>query len=243
MAAQQSIDYLSYDAWLFDLDGVVTDTASVHFTCWKQAFDEYLRDKPDFREFSMEDYHRYVDGKPRYDGVDSFLKSRGIDLPWGDPADGPDKDTVCGVGNAKNVLVNDALAKGAAVLFDGTKRLIDQLKAKGKRVAIVTSSKNCDTVLKAVGMDKTFEVQVDGNIAAAQKIAGKPKPDTYLRAAELLGVSAAKAAVIEDAVSGVQAGRDGGFGLVIGIDRHGGAGLEANGATIVVADLSEIDLR
>ncbi len=238
-------DYLSYDAWLFDLDGVITDTAAIHGKAWKTMFDEYLRtsardtDTP-FREFTHADYHTYVDGKPRYDGVDAFLKSRGIELPWGDPSNDGNAITVCGLGNRKNALFNEILERDGATLFEGSANLIRTLKTKGKRVAIVTSSKNCDTVLKSVGMDNVFEVQVDGNVAAERKIPGKPNPDTYLEAAKQLGVPAAKAVVIEDAISGVQAGRAGKFGLVLGIDRHGGSGLEDNGADVVVSDLSEV---
>ncbi len=240
-------DYLQYDAWLFDLDGVITDTASLHGKAWKSMFDQFLKmlskdEGLPFQEFTDRDYHTYVDGKPRYDGVDAFLRSRGVELPWGDPLDEQEALTVCGLGNRKNMLFNDMLGSEGATLFESSASLINALKSRGKRVAIVTSSKNCDTVLKSVGMDKVFEVQVDGNIAAERQIPGKPNPDTYLEAARMLGVPAAKAVVIEDAVSGVQAGRAGKFGLVLGIDRHGGSGLENNGADVVVSDLSEVGI-
>lgn len=244
----QAIDFNQYDAWLFDMDGVVTDTAGVHATAWKTMFDEFLgiqaRDTGlPFKEFTLEgDYHTYVDGKPRYDGVDAFLRSRGIELPWGSGNDQPEALTVCGLGNRKNVLFNQVLERQGAQLFQSTKRLIDTLKSRGKRVAIVTSSKNCDTVLRSVNMDRVFEAQVDGVVASDRKIPGKPNPDTYLEAAKLLGIPANKSVVIEDAVSGVQAGRAGNFGLVIGIDRHGHGGLKENGADVVVEDLSWITI-
>ncbi len=240
-------DFLSYDAWLFDLDGVITDTAAVHATAWKAMFDEFLKDRATdegitFEPFTVADYHTYVDGKPRYDGVAAFLKSRHADLPWGNPLDEQEALTVCGLGNRKNMLFNDILGRDGATLFESSAALIRALKAKGRRVAIVTSSKNCDTVLKSVGMSNVFEVKVDGNVAFDRQIPGKPNPDTYVEAARMLGVPVEKSVVVEDAISGVQAGRAGKFGLVIGIDRHGGAGLENNGADIVVADLAEIKI-
>lgn len=242
-------DFLHFDAWLFDMDGVVTDTAHVHATSWKQMFDEYLKAQAtqngtEFQEFTIEgDYHTFVDGKPRYEGVDSFLKSRGIELPWGDVADSPDASTVCGLGNRKNVLFNDILARDGAVLFESSVKLIKALKAKGKKVAVVTSSKNCDTVLNSVDIKDIFDVQVDGIVAAEKKLPGKPNPDTYAYAAHLLDTPLEKAVVIEDAISGVQAGKTGGFGLVIGVDRFSdGSALKANGATISVSDLEEIQI-
>ncbi len=236
-----------FDAWLFDLDGVVTDTARIHAKSWKQTFDEYLkaladREGKDFVEFTIErDYPDYVDGKPRYEGVDSFLRSRGIELPFGDPADTPEMDTVCGVGNKKNVLFNDILREDGADVFEQSVEVIRTLKEKGKRVAVVTSSKNCTAVLQSANLLDLFEKQVDGIYAAEHKIAGKPKPDTYLKAAELLGASAAQSVVIEDALSGVEAGRNGNFGLTIGVDRHGEADkLMEHGADVVVNDLGEL---
>lgn len=241
-------DFLSFDAWLFDLDGVITDTAALHATAWKAMFDEFLRDWSrdsgiPFQEFTIEgDYHNYVDGKPRYDGVQAFLRSRGIDLPRGRPEDEQEAITACGLGNRKNTIFNDLLGTRGAMLFESSASLIRDLKARGKRVAIVTSSKNCDTVLQSVGLTDVFEVQIDGNVAAIEQIPGKPNPDTYVEAAKRLGVPVERAVVIEDAVSGVQAGRAGNFGLVLGIDRHGDSGLAENGADYVVGDLSEVVL-
>jgi alpha,alpha-trehalase len=240
-------DFLSFDAWLFDLDGVVTDTAALHAKAWKAMFDEFLKalaadEGLPFQEFTMDDYHAYVDGKPRYDGVAAFLKSRGTILPWGDATDEQEALTVCGLGNRKNLMFNDKLGTEGATLFDSTAALLQNLKAKGKRVGIVTSSKNCDTVLKSVGMDKVFEIKVDGNVAAERQIPGKPNPDTYLEGAKMLGIPPEKCVVVEDAVSGVAAGKAGKFGLVLGIDRHGNAELDKHGADIVVSDLSEVTL-
>ncbi len=236
-----------FDAWLFDLDGVITDTARIHAKAWKEAFDEYLRQVSEktgepFREFTTDrDYPDYVDGKPRYEGVDSFLRSRGIELPWGDPNDPPEAETVCGIGNRKNVRFNDILRTDGADLFETSVELINLLKSKEKRIAVVTSSKNCSAVLESVGLKELFDVQFDGIYAAEHKIAGKPKPDTYLEAARLLGATADKAVVIEDALSGVEAGRAGNFGLTIGVDRHGEPDkLLQFGADIVVSDLGEL---
>lgn len=236
-----------YDAWLFDLDGVITDTARIHAKAWKEAFDDFLKKRAvetnePFREFTVEhDYHTYVDGKPRYEGVDSFLRSRGIQLPWGEVDDGPEQDTVCGIGNRKNVRFNEIIQTDGADVFERSVELIRTLKGKGKRVAVVTSSKNCTTILKSVGLQDLFEAQVDGIYAAEHKIAGKPKPDTYLAAAKLLGATAETSVVVEDALSGVEAGRAGNFGLTLGIDRHGEPEkLLESGADIVVSDLGEL---
>lgn len=236
-----------FDAWLFDLDGVITDTARIHAKAWKEAFDAFMREKAEetgepFREFTTDrDYPNYVDGKPRYEGVDSFLRSRGFELPWGDPEDQPEAETVCGIGNRKNVRFNEILKSDGADLFETSVELINILKKKGKKVAVVTSSKNCSAVLASVGLSDIFDVQFDGIYAAEHKIAGKPKPDTYLEAARLLGSTADKAVVIEDALSGVEAGRAGKFGLTIGVDRHGEPEkLLENGADIVVSDLGEL---
>lgn len=235
-----------FDAWLFDLDGVITNTASVHDRAWKAMFDAYLKDwsakngKP-FKEFTGADYHHYVDGKPRYDGVDAFLKSRGIELPWGDPSDGEYEETVCGLGNRKNTAFNTILKEQGVEVFPSTVALIKALRANGNRVAVVTSSKNCTTVLTAANLNGLFEIQLDGNVAAENKFEGKPAPRTYVEAANMLGVPVKKSVVVEDAISGVQAGRAGGFGLVIGIARGGDAeALQKNGADIVVSDLEEL---
>ncbi len=238
----------SFDAVLFDLDGVITATASVHSASWKKLFDEYLaqaaeRGGAPFRPFDDEDYRLFVDGKPRYEGVDSFLKSRAIALPFGDPEDPPDKETVCGLGNKKNLYFNEVLKTQGADVFESSVQLVRDLIAAGVRVAVVSSSKNCEAILEAAGIADLFELRLDGVVAARDKIAGKPKPDTYLEAARRLGVEAGRAVVVEDALSGVQAGRAGKFGLVVGVDRNDEADeLRANGADIVVKDLGELNI-
>jgi len=236
-----------FDAVLFDLDGVLTDTAKVHAACWQRMFDEYLRQRADrrgepFVPFDREaDYRRYVDGKPRYDGVRSFLAARGIELPDGVPDDPPGRETVCGLGNRKNELVHEVLASEGVTVYDGSRRLLRQLQSLGIRTAVVSSSRNCAVVLQAAGLAGDFERRVDGEVAARLGLAGKPAPDTFLEAARQLGVEPSRSAVIEDAFSGVQAGRAGGFGLVIGVARHGEAeALRRHGADIVVADLAEL---
>ena len=235
-----------YDAVLFDLDGVVTDTASIHATCWKQMFDQYLRNRATnreaFRPFELAtDYRLYVDGKPRFDGVRDFLASRGIHLPEGNPEDPTDVETVCGLGNRKNDLVNLVIADVGVDPYDGTVRFIHQLRRNGFKIAVVTSSQNCTAVLKAAKLDDLFEVQVDGNTIHAQRLAGKPAPDTFLMAAKLLGCEPTRTVVIEDAISGVQAGASGRFGLVIGIARKGNAEeLKHHGAHLIVDDLGEL---
>ena len=236
-----------YDAVLFDLDGVVTDTASIHATCWKQMFDQYLRNRARnrseaFRPFELAtDYRLYVDGKPRFDGVRDFLASRGIHLPEGNPEDPTDVETVCGLGNRKNDLVNLVIADVGVHPYDGTVRFIHQLRRNGFKIAVVTSSQNCTAVLKAAKLDDLFEVQVDGNTIHAQRLAGKPAPDTFLMAAKLLGCEPERTVVIEDAISGVQAGANGRFGLVIGVARKGNAEeLKRHGARLVVEDLGEL---
>ena len=248
-ATRRTISARAYDAWLFDLDGVITDTASVHGAAWKQTFDGYLekvaeRDGIPFKSFEIDpDYYEYVDGKPRYEGVDSFLRSRGIEIPWGTPDDGPEEETVCGVGNEKNVLFNEILAERGADVFASTVSLIRELRSHGVKVAVVSSSKNCTTILDVAGLSDLFEVQIDGVVAATEKIPGKPKPDTYVEAAKRLGAAVDRSVVIEDAISGVQAGHAGGFGLVLGIARHDEPDvLLENGADLVVLDMAGISL-
>jgi beta-phosphoglucomutase family hydrolase len=236
-----------YDAVLLDLDGVITDTASVHAACWKQMFDEYLQKRAAqrgeaFRPFDIAtDYRLYVDGKPRYDGVRDFLTSRDIRLPQGSPDDSPQAETVDGLGNRKNDLVNKIIEEKGVEPYEGSVELIRQLRHRGFKIAVVTSSQNCTAVLKAAKVDHFFDVQVDGNVIHAEHLAGKPAPDSYLTAAKLLGVEPARAIVIEDALSGVEAGRNGNFGLVIGVARKGNADeLRQHGAHLVVNDLSEL---
>jgi beta-phosphoglucomutase family hydrolase len=236
-----------YDAVLFDLDGVVTDTAGLHARCWKQMFDEYLQKRSSFTgeaflSFDIAtDYRLYVDGKPRFDGVRDFLSSRGIQLPEGDPDDRSEVETVCGLGNCKNNLLNHAIADMGVEPYHGTVRFIHQLLRNGLKIAVVTSSQNCTAVLKAAQLADFFEVRVDGNTIDAQGLAGKPAPDTFLIAAKLLGVEPIRTVVIEDAISGVEAGVNGNFGLVIGIARKGNAEeLKHHGAHLVVDDLAEL---
>jgi beta-phosphoglucomutase family hydrolase len=245
--SESLITRVKYDAVLFDLDGVITDTASIHAACWKQMFDEYLQkraraDGEVFRPFDIAaDYLRYVDGKPRFDGVRDFLKSRGIQLPEGSPEDSSQTETVCGLGNRKNDLVNRIIEESGVEPYQGSVKLVQQLHHQGFKVAVVTSSQNCETVLRAAKLDGFFPVRVDGNVIRSQRLAGKPAPDTYLTAAKLLGVEPSRAVVVEDAISGVQAGSKGNFGLVIGVARKGNeAALRQNGAHIVVRDLGEL---
>jgi beta-phosphoglucomutase family hydrolase len=236
-----------YDAVLFDLDGVITDTANIHATCWKQMFDAYLQQRAadtsaPFRPFEIAtDYRLYVDGKPRFDGVRDFLTSRGIHLPEGTPDDPPQAETVGGLGNRKNDLVNKVIEEVGVEPYEGSVKLIHQLRHQGFKIAVVTSSQNCEAVLKAAKLDDLFEVRVDGNTIRAQHLAGKPAPDTFLTAAQRLGVVPTRAVVVEDAISGVQAGRHGNFGLVIGVARKGNAEeLRHHGAHLVVHDLGEL---
>jgi beta-phosphoglucomutase family hydrolase len=236
-----------YRAVLFDLDGVLTDTAGVHYRCWKRMFDDYLRERAarlgeKFVEFDItEDYLRYVDGKPRYDGVRSFLASRHIDLPDGDPSDSPGTDTICALGNRKNALLTEVLAREGVETYPGSLRLLDELAAAGVHMAVVSSSKNTPGVLAAAGISDRFEAVVDGSVAARQGLRGKPAPDTFLYAAERLGVPREEAVVVEDALSGVAAGRNGEFGMVVGVARDGNdEALKAAGADLVVTGLGEL---
>jgi beta-phosphoglucomutase family hydrolase len=236
-----------YDAVLLDLDGVITDTASIHAACWKQMFDEYLRKRATqrgeaFHPFDLvTDYELYVDGKPRFDGVRDFLTSRGIQLPEGHPDDPPQVETVCGLGNRKNELVNKVIEDMGVAPYEGSVQFIHQLRRHGFKIAVVTSSQNCAAVLKAAKLDAFFEVRVDGNLILAQHLAGKPAPDTFLMAAKLLVVGPARTVVIEDAISGIEAGAAGNFGLVIGVARRGNADeLKHHGAHLVVNDLGEL---
>ncbi|OGA49724.1 MAG: hypothetical protein A3G24_01925 [Betaproteobacteria bacterium RIFCSPLOWO2_12_FULL_62_13] len=236
-----------YDAVLLDLDGVITDTAGTHARCWKRMFDEYLKARSErtgepFRPFDLAtDYKLYVDGKPRFDGVRDFLKSRGIELPEGAPDDPPERETVCGLGNRKNDLVNEAIATSGVGVYPGTISLLRHLRDQGFRTAVVTSSQNCETVLKAAGVDHLFAVRVDGNVIHERKLSGKPAPDAFLAAAKELGVPPVRAVVVEDAISGVEAGRNGNFGLVIGVARKGNSEeLKRHGAHLVVNDLAEL---
>jgi len=236
-----------FDAVLFDLDGVLTSTAKIHASCWKAMFDDFLarrakqRNEP-FRPFdSAADYKLHVDGKPRYDGVKSFLASRAISLPEGIPADPPTAETVCGLGNRKDELVKAAIARGEVEAYPSSVALVWQLREQGIRTAVVSSSNNCEQVLRAAGILDLFDARVDGLIAREFQLPGKPAPDTFLKASQMLGVPPARAVVVEDAIAGVRAGRAGGFGLVVGVDRGGsGDALRAQGADVVVTDTGEL---
>src|SRR6516162_3184019 len=245
--SQSGISRYRYDAVLLDLDGVITDTAGIHAACWKQMFDEYLQKRATQRGEVLHpfdiatDYRLYVDGKPRYDGVRDFLKSRGIELPEGSPDDPPQAETVDGLGNRKNDLVNKIIEDKGVEPYEGSVELIRQLRHQGFKIAVVTSSQNCTIVLKAAKVDDFFDLLVDGNTIHARQLAGKPAPDTYLMAANLLRVEPARAVVIEDALSGVEAGSNGKFGLVIGVARKGNADeLRRHGAHLAVNDLGEL---
>jgi beta-phosphoglucomutase family hydrolase len=232
---------------LFDLDGVLTRTAAQHTTAWKEMFDAYLQERSartgePFVPFDPHlDYTRYVDGKPRHDGTRSFLLSRGIDLPEGTHDDPPEAETVHGLGRRKNDLVHAVISRDGVETFDGSIDYVRAARAAGLRTAVVSSSANTSMVLAAAGIADLFEVQVDGLVARERGLPGKPAPDTYLAAARDLGGGPQDAAVFEDAISGVAAGRAGGFAFVVGVDRAGHAdALRDAGADVVVADLAEL---
>lgn len=248
-ATTLSISPARFDAVIFDLDGVVTQTARVHAAAWKHLFDDFLRQHAaetvtPFRPFDeVGDYLTYVDGKPRYDGVQSFLASRGIHLPWGSPSDGAEARTVCGLGNRKNEMLREAIEIHGVQAYESTINLIRALRACGVRTAIISSSRNCALVLEAAGANGLFDVAVDGIESARLSLRGKPAPDIFAEAARRLGVEPARAVVVEDAIAGVEAGRAGGFGCVIGVARSGDpARLAQAGAHAVVADLSEVSV-
>ncbi|MEU2385234.1 beta-phosphoglucomutase family hydrolase [Streptomyces sp. NPDC012461] len=230
-------------ACLFDLDGVVTRTAVVHEAAWKEMFDAFLRERDgaEFRPFTTTDYAAHVDGRPRADGVRAFLASRGIDLPEGHADDPPGAATVHGLGNRKNVELLRRIRTDGVEAYDGTLRYLRAVRARGLRTAIVSSSANCRDVLRSIDAEDLFDVRVDAGTAAARGLPGKPAPDTFLAAARDLGVRPSGAAVFEDALAGMEAGRAGGFGFVVGVDRTGRRDeLYAHGADRVVTDLAEL---
>jgi HAD superfamily hydrolase (TIGR01509 family) len=236
------VNWDDYAAVLFDLDGVLTPTADVHMRAWQELFVDFLTkrglvDQP----YVEKDYFDHIDGKPRYDGVRSMLASRGITLAEGDPADGPDVETVCGLGNRKNAFFSQVLADDGVDPYPGSVTLLDFLAHRGTKVAVVSSSRNAPAVLEAAGLAARFDVVVDGALAAREGLAGKPSGATYVYGAERLGVPVGRTVVFEDALSGVAAGRDGHFGLVVGVDRGVGADrLTEAGADLVVTDLAEL---
>jgi beta-phosphoglucomutase family hydrolase len=232
VSAGELVDWSSYGAVLFDLDGVVTPTAEIHERAWAELFAPW--------GFDGNDYLTYVDGRPRYEGVKSFLASRHVELPWGDPSDPPGDGTICALGNRKDEMFNAVLARQGIAAYPGTLRVMDVLDRAGVPTAIVSSSKNARRVLQAAGISERFATVVDGVVANEQHLAGKPEPATFVHAAQALGVTPAQAVVVEDASSGVAAGRAGAFALVIGVDRgNNRAALVTAGADIVVDDLGE----
>jgi beta-phosphoglucomutase family hydrolase len=232
----------SIRACLFDMDGVLTRTATVHQAAWKRTFDEFLRTAhPDQGEFTQDDYNRDVDGKPRLDGVRDFLASRGITLPEGTAADPADAATVNGLGTRKNQLLLRELDEHGVEVYPGSRRYLEAARRAGLKTAVVTASANSAQVVAAAGFGDLLDAQVDGVVAAREHLRGKPAPDTFLAGARALGVEPAEAAVFEDALSGVAAGRAGNFGLVVGVDRVGHADdLRSSGADVVVDDLAEL---
>ncbi|MEU7107167.1 beta-phosphoglucomutase family hydrolase [Streptomyces sp. NPDC046215] len=234
-------------ACLFDLDGVITKTAVVHTAAWKEMFDDFLRrrDGAGFRPFDpVADYSRYVDGRPRADGVRTFLASRDIDLPEGAPGDPPERETVHGLGNRKNELLLRRIRDDGVEAYPGSVRYLAAVREAGLRTAVVSSSANCRDVLRSVGLEDHFDVRIDGVVSAERGLPGKPRPDTFLAAARDLGVEPGQAAVFEDALAGMDAGRAGRFGYVVGVDRTGqAAALREHGADTVVTDLAALEGR
>lgn len=235
-----SLDPQHHDAVVFDLDGVITDTASVHRAAWKRLFDAFLEQRPDVagqdhRPFSDEDYRRYVDGKPRLDGVRDFLASRGIEL---------DENTVHELGERKNAAFRESLDEDGVVVFESTVELVCRLQQRGMRTAVFSASRNCEPVLEAAGLSELFEARVDGVVAAELGLPGKPDPAVLLEAMRRIGAQPSRTVVVEDAEAGVEAGRRGGFGFVIGVDRVGAAdALREHGAHVVVEDLAEVHVE
>ena len=238
----------SVAAVIFDTDGVVTRTASVHAAAWKQMFDAFFRARAaapgeSLGEMTDTDYLRYVDGRARFDGVEAFLASRGVTIPYGDPDDPPERETICGLGNRKNEQFRAVVRERGVEPFESTVELARALRASGIRTAVVSASENCAAILEAAGATDCFETRVDGLDARAQHLAGKPDPALFLEAAARLGVRPGDAAIVEDALAGVEAGRRGGFGLVVGVDRTGQAGeLAEHGADVVVPDLALLEI-
>lgn len=250
------IDPSRIDAVVFDMDGVVTQTAGVHAQAWKRLFDDFLArraaaTRTPFRPFdSGADYLTYVDGKPRYDGMRDFFASRDIEIPYGEPSDPPDRETVCGLANRKNDYFLDAVRNDGVHAFPGTLRLIERLRNAGLGAAVISASENAGQILAAAGVERLFATIVDGSVARDLGLAGKPDPAVFLEAARRLGAGPARTAVAEDALAGVQAGRAGGFALVIGVDRtttHDSDSehrrdLLTYGADVVVCDLGEVSV-
>lgn len=230
-----------YDAALFDLDGVLTPTAEVHMSAWARMFTDFLSARGVPEPYTEADYFAHIDGRPRYEGVAAMLASRGIELPQGSPEDPASAETVCGLGNRKNELFTEVLRTDGIEPYAGSLALLDHLEQAGVAMAVVSSSRNAPEVLRAAGIADRFPVVVDGSVAHDRGLPGKPRPDTYEYAAEQLGVPSSRSVVVEDAISGVQAGAAGDFGLVVGVDRGAGAeALREAGAEVVVEDLAEL---
>ncbi|MDN3497523.1 beta-phosphoglucomutase family hydrolase [Planococcus sp. APC 4015] len=241
MTAASSPDLTAFDAVLFDLDGVLTPTAEVHMHAWKTMFDELFAAWEITPAYTDDDYFEYLDGKKRYDGVASLLRSRDIEVPWGDPSDPVEADTVCGIGNRKNVVFERVLRAEGIAAYPGSVALLDLLQAAGTPIAVVSSSKNAEEVLRVAGLRERFTVVMDGVIAERDHLSSKPAPDVFLEGARMLGVDPARSAAVEDAISGVQSAAAGGFALVVGVDRGVGAqALTDAGAHLVVSDLQEL---
>jgi len=239
-----------YDGGIFDLDGVVTHTAQVHSRAWKKMFDEYLAEwsakhNQEQAPFDMDtDYPIYVDGKPRYQGAQSFFESRGIELPFGDPSDPPRMETVCGLGNRKNEFYRELVETDGVGIFDPTVEFIKTLRERGQKIGLMSSSKNTRDIIRIAGLEELFDEVVDGVTAEKEGMRGKPHPDVYLRCAELLDLEPSKAFVIEDAASGVEAGSRGKFGVVVGL-AHGdqAQALKDAGADVVITDPAELTVE
>ena len=249
----EHVDGHAYDAWLFDMDGVLTDTASLHAAAWKQAFDAFLKEETirtgtTYEPFdATNDYENYVDGEPRDDGVRNFLAARGIKLSEGTGGGAPDPRTVQGVAQRKDELYLEEIKKNGVKVFDGAVALVKRLREQGTKVAVVSASENTKTTLEAAGLLDNFDAIVDGHVVKDLHLKGKPAPDSYLQGAKVLGVEASRAVVLEDALAGVEAGRAGHFGLVIGLDHHDAPGktdyadkLRDHGANLVVSDLADV---
>jgi beta-phosphoglucomutase family hydrolase len=239
---------MNFDGVIFDMDGVVTKTADVHAAAWKMAFDEYLQQRQKnlgepFRAFTRDDYLDYVDGKPRFDGIKSFLQSRGIQLISGTPEDKPETESIYGLGNRKNGLFRSVLETDGVDVYPSTLALIEKLRSRGVKIGLATSSMNCAIVLEKAGIEGLFATCVDGVIAAERSLRGKPQPDIFVAACDNIGIEPDRATIVEDAISGVRAGAVGRFGLTLGVAREkNGAELRRNGADLVVSDLAEIDI-
>ena len=239
------LDPACFDAVVFDMDGVITDTARLHFAAWKLMFDEFLDEHSGLSGaapcFDEDDYRSYVDGKQRDDGVESFLVARGIVLPRGSISDSPERETVWGLANRKNERFKTMIREEGVVAYPSSVALVTTLRARGVGTAVVSASRNCREILDAAGVGKLFSVRVDGIVAAELELAGKPSPAMFLEAVRRLGTIPERAAVVEDALAGVEAGRRGGFRLVVGVDRVGQRdALRSHGADVVVGDLGEV---